>query len=137
MARPTNIRAITTRDSIANLWSLAESQGEVTIYVADERAAYLTRNKLYAHRTRLRRQSMAHVGIEASHLDGFGFAYGLLNPDDPTGKWYLTITYDIIIEFELVVPEGLSPDQLPHFDRSHEDPPQTPTEEFPDDHSPF
>lgn len=109
-----NIRAIATKESIATLWAMAEQQGEVTIRVASRHACYLIRNKLYKHRAYLRKQAQAHVGVEASHLDGFKITYR--EEDEATGKWFLTISYDDVVEFELILPDDFDLSTLPHFD---------------------
>lgn len=118
MTRPPNIHAIATRDSIANLWLLAERDGEVTIRTSSERACINIRNRLYKHRESLRKQNAALQGVHASHLDNFKFTFKAETEGEHrvmTGKWLLTITYDEIVEFELLLPENYQ-GELPSFD---------------------
>lgn len=121
------VRAVATRDSIANLWAMAEATGSVTIRVASKRHCYLIRNKLYKHRATLRKNSHALQGIEASHLDGFKINYweetqweqivgDLQSHNVPTGQWLLTISYDEMVEFELLLEEDYDMTTVPHFD---------------------
>lgn len=121
MPRVPLLRAVTTKDSIANLWTLAELHGEVTIQVPSKQAAYNVRNKLYAHRAMLRKQALAHTGTLASHLDGYSFELGP-SPDDPD-KHYLKITAHVLIEFELIIPDWWEVDDslLEGFDILDED----------------
>lgn len=123
------LRAIATKDSVANLFAMAETDGEVIIRVDSENACLRIRNQLYKHRTGLRKQSHNLLGIEASHLDGFKFSFWrevaptLENPYElvPTGKWSLRIAYDVQIEFELLLPDDYDLDTLPHFDTINDD----------------
>lgn len=121
MARLPNIIAIATKDSIANLWLMAERDGFVTIRVPSERACINIRNRLYKHRETLRKQNQAIQGIHASHLDNFKFQFRAEvqvddGPSRPTGKWLLTITYDEIVEFELILADDYDTSTLPSFD---------------------
>lgn len=127
-------RYLTTKDSIAGLFALAEEHGEITIRLGSKDHCYKVRNQLYKHRAAARKAAKALTGLEASHLDGFGFEYReevthYPCPDDlsshyqPTGHWLFTITYNLQIEFELLLPpdwEGT----MPHLDAApidHED----------------
>ena len=112
MPRRPNVLAITTRDSIANLWLMAEKAEEVSILVPSREACHAIRNKLYAHRTRLRKAALSHTGVEASHLDHFTFTF---HPEPGTTKWRFTITTQDLIEFELIIPDDWEGD-LPFFD---------------------
>ena len=111
MTRPATIRAIATKDSISNLFAIAEANGTAQVRVMGSSAFYRLRNACYAHRTSLRRSALALQGIEASHLDAFKFDYRL----EEDGYYYFTISYDVIVEFEFIVPESWEGD-LPHFD---------------------
>ena len=129
-----NPRYLTTKDSIAGLFALAEERGEITIRLGSQDHCYKVRNQLYKHRAAARKAAKALTGLEASHLDGFGFEYqeefayhpstdGLDTNYHPTGRWLFTITYNLQIEFELLLPpdwEGT----IPHLDvapSDHED----------------
>lgn len=119
MTRSRLVKAVATRDSIANLWTLTELQGEVTIHCESRRHAYLIRNKLYAHRSMLRKSAAAHTGTAASTLDGYKISFGPLEGYDEgeeNNKWWLTITYHDIVEFELVVDDTVADEKIPHFD---------------------
>jgi len=131
MPQPRYLKAITTKASITSLWAAAEIHGEITVRLADKRACYAFRNKLYAHRSALRKAAHAHVGVEASNLDGFKISYreelewreveGSLNSAErPTGKWLLTIAYEELVEFELLIPDDWVGD-IPHLDTTLED----------------
>lgn len=121
-----NPRYLTTKDSIASLFAMAEQYGEITIRLWSQDHCYKVRNQLYKHRAAARKSAKALTGLEASHLDGFGFEYreefayhpsadGLDTNYQPTGKWLFTITYNLQIEFELLLPEGWE-GELPHLD---------------------
>ena len=115
MARPSNIHAVATKSSIAALWAMAETHGSVSILLPSHVACINIRNKLYAHRNALRKQAAAHVGIEASHLDSFKFQYAQLDGDHEF-KWMFTISYDVEVEFELILPEGITEDELSSYE---------------------
>lgn len=126
MPRSRLVKAVATKDSIANLWALTELQGEVTIHINGRREAYLIRNKLYAHRAQLRKMAATHTGVEASTLDGYKITYGPFEPagDDPP-KWWLTISHHDIVEFELVVDDDVEEAAIPHFDVIDEEHPRS------------
>lgn len=128
MTRIAASRAIATKTSIAALWAYAESQGTVTIRLSSRAAAINIRNKIYAHRAALRRATAAHTGIEASHLDVFTFELveefvdGADGYPIPTSRWLFTITLDLVVEFELLLPDDYDPGPIPHFDLAPEPP---------------
>ena len=98
---------------------MAEADGEVVIFVANEAHCKLIRNKCYAFRSQRRKQNAAVTGVALSHLDAFQFSYGMCGNQsaypDQYPKWYFRIAFDDIVEFELLIPETHEGD-LPHFD---------------------
>jgi len=131
MPLPRHLRPITTKANITALFHMAEEHGEITIRLPDKRACYLTRNRLYKHRAELRKQSLAHTGVNASHLDGFKITYKPegLEDRDSDGIWHrsekylLTIAYDQIIEFELMLTdEQWAKWSIPDLDLAPEEP---------------
>lgn len=119
MPRVSNFRAIATKASIASLFAMVEVDGEIEIHVASEHAAYTIRNRCYAYRSKLRKSNLATTGLEASTYDGVEFSYGPV-PGHPEEKWWFKLTYEAVVEFELIVPEHHIGD-LPHFDTLAED----------------
>lgn len=115
MPRVSQFHAVATAASIASLYGMAEAQGEVQILVKDRHACLLIRNKCYAHRTKARKQNSSINGIAASHLDAFEFSYGEY-PDDAQGRWFFRISYEQIVEFEILIPDGVEDSELPEFD---------------------
>lgn len=118
MPRPKNIHAVATRASIASLWAMAETHNTVQILLPSYSACLNIRNKLYAHRAALRKQAAALVGIEASHLDSFKFSFQQLEvetqePQQP--KWLFTISFEVEVEFELILPEGVTEAELSEY----------------------
>lgn len=114
--RPKNIHAVATRSSIASLWAMAETHNTVQILLPSYSACLNIRNKLYAHRAALRRQAAALVGIEASHLDAFKFTFSLLEHDtEHPGKWLFTISYEVEVEFELILPDNITEEELSEY----------------------
>lgn len=128
MVRPTAARAIATKTSIDALWATASAQGEVTIRVDSHHHLMTIRQRLYAHRGALRKQSAAHLGIEASHLDGYKISYWpeTQGPVE-TGRYFLRIAYDSVVEFDLILPDGTDMEDLPHFDTTLEPEPEPPS----------
>ena len=122
-------RAVATKASIANLWALAEADGEVTIFTDSEYKILQIRNKLYAYRSRLRKNNLSLTGVETSTLDGFGFEYGAnRSATSPDQAYYLRITYGDEVEFTVLVAEDHVGGIPEGFDLIHEsDVPQRPS----------
>lgn len=119
MPRVSNFRAVATKASIASLFAMVEVDGEVELHVASEHAAYTIRNRCYAYRSKLRKANLEVNGLALSSYDGVEFSYGPI-PDHPEEKWWFRLTYEIVVEFDLIVPENhFGP--IPHFDTLAED----------------
>lgn len=100
--------AITTRDTIANLWALAEAEGELHWRVRTRAEAYAIRNKLYAYRSQLRRSAFAHTGIPTCTLDQFKPTIR----QNEDGYWYMSISRRDVVDLEILVPREPGPPPL-------------------------
>lgn len=133
MTRPKTIHAIATKGSIESVYILAEQHGEAVIRLRDRESCLRFRNAMYKYRSKIRKTSAEVFGINSSHLDKFNFSFQPEHDFDgqPTGKWIFTVAYDDFFEFEILLPETLTEqelDALPHFDLN---PPQAEDENEP------
>lgn len=116
MPRVARHRAVATRDTIQNLWAMAERDGECTIRLHSREDCMNVRNKLYAHRSRLQKHAAAHVGVQASHLDNYTFHF-----EPKEDGWYFTICASPPIEFDLIVPDDMPEEAILHLDTWDDD----------------
>lgn len=105
MPRVAKHLAVAAKDTIASLWSMALSEGSITIFPKTESDCYNIRNKLYAYRSRERRRAREHTGADVCAYDSLKPTYGpvsrypgLLPAGIHEDAWFLSITRDDIVE---------------------------------------
>lgn len=123
MPRRPSHTALVTKANVQKIFQLAEEKGFVVLHLKSEDHCIKIRQRIYAYRSGLRKQSEAHTGIAASHFDDMKPQFFLEHePENPAYPWTFIfgLEGDLDFDIQVEIPDWMIEEEVPSFDAPSE-----------------